>query len=110
MTSVGNPAASLSENGALPAGVTLTDNGDGTATLLGHPGRGNRRRLPDHDHGDQRVSPDATQAFTLTVDQAPTITSAAKHHLHGRQRGSFTVTSVGIPPPASARTGPCPPG
>ena len=37
VTTTGFPVASLSETGALPAGVTLTDNGDGTATLGGTP-------------------------------------------------------------------------
>ena len=41
VTTVGNPAASLSENGGdLPSGVTFTDNGDGTATLAGTPAAG----------------------------------------------------------------------
>ena len=37
VTSTGLPTATLSETGALPTGVTFTDNGDGTATLAGTP-------------------------------------------------------------------------
>ena len=33
VTTTASPVPSLSESGALPAGVTFTDNGDGTATL-----------------------------------------------------------------------------
>jgi hypothetical protein len=37
---VGFPTATtLTEAGSLPAGVTFTDNGDGTATLAGTPAR-----------------------------------------------------------------------
>ena len=39
VTSTGTPTAALSETGALPSGVTFTDNGDGTATLAGTPAR-----------------------------------------------------------------------
>ncbi len=86
MTSVGNPAAGLSETGALPGGVTLADNGDGTATLSGTPAAGTGGAYPITITATNGVGPDATQAFTLTVDQAPAITSGAEHDLHGRHR------------------------
>lgn len=35
VTTTGSPTPSLSESGALPSGVSFTDNGDGTATLAG---------------------------------------------------------------------------
>jgi hypothetical protein len=39
-TTPGYPVATtISEVGALPAGVTFTDNGNGTSTLAGTPGR-----------------------------------------------------------------------
>ena len=37
ITAVGSPTPALTETGALPAGITFTDNGDGTATLAGTP-------------------------------------------------------------------------
>ena len=46
VASTGAPTASLSESGALPDGVTFTDNGDGTATLAGTPSAGNEGRYP----------------------------------------------------------------
>ena len=40
-TTAGFPTATtLTKTGALPAGVTFTDNGDGTATLAGTPAAG----------------------------------------------------------------------
>jgi hypothetical protein len=40
VTTRGFPAPSLTETGPLPAGVTFTDNGDGTATISGIPAAG----------------------------------------------------------------------
>ncbi len=72
--------------GPCPRGVTFTDNGDGTATLSGTPAAGTGGAYPITITATNGVGPDATQSFTLTVDQAPTITSGAEHDLHGRQR------------------------
>ena len=35
VTTTGEPAPAITETGALPAGITFTDNGNGTATLPG---------------------------------------------------------------------------
>ena len=40
MTTTGFPTPTVSESGALPGGVTFTDNGNGTATLSGTPAAG----------------------------------------------------------------------
>ncbi len=53
----------------LPAWLTLTDNGDGTATLVGTPS--------DADVGDHQVVIDATDASGGTAQQAYTITIGA---------------------------------
>ena len=42
----GNPAATITESGALPSGVTFTDNGNGTATLAGTPAAGTNGSYP----------------------------------------------------------------
>ena len=76
-TSAGFPVATtVTKTGALPEGVTFTDNGDGTAPPGRHPRRRHRGQLPAHDHGRQRRQPRATQSFTLTVIESPVITSA----------------------------------
>ena len=43
--------------------------------------------------------PDATQSFTLTVDQAPAITSADNTTFTTGTLGTFTVTTTGFPTP-----------
>src|SRR5262249_43159393 len=40
VTTNGFPAPTLTESGGLPTGVTFTDNGDGTAKLVGTPAAG----------------------------------------------------------------------
>ena len=69
IATTGAPTAAISETGVLPAGVTLTDNGDGTATLASTSATaaGVYQFTIDASNG---VGPDATQAFTLTVAAA----------------------------------------
>jgi hypothetical protein len=40
VTTTGFPVPSLTRKGALPSGVTFTDNGNGTATISGVPSTG----------------------------------------------------------------------
>ena len=40
VTTTGYPAPTITETGALPAGLTFTDNGNGTATISGTPATG----------------------------------------------------------------------
>ena len=65
------PAITVASGSNLPSGVTLTDNGDGTATLTG-----NHAVAPGvytfTFQAANGVRPDATQLFTLTVRQLPT--------------------------------------
>ena len=83
----------LSETGSLPSGVTFTDNGDGTATLAGTPAAGTEGNYPltltSHIAGDT----DSTENFTLTVDESPTITSAATVAFTENAAGTFTITT-----------------
>ena len=103
----GNPTASITESGALPPGVSFTDNGDGTATLAGTPAPGSSGSYPLTITAANGVSPDATQSFTLTVNPdaaAPVITSAGAATFAAGRPGSFTVTATGIPAPALSAT------
>ena len=70
----GSPTAVISESGGLPAGVSLTDNGDGTATLTGTPSAGSAGSYPVTITATNGVNPDASQHFTLTVNAGPAIT------------------------------------
>ena len=110
VTSTGAPVAALSESGALPSGVSFTDNGDGTATLAGTPAAGTGGTYALTITASNGVAPDATQNFTLTVDQAPAITSAASTTFTVGAAGSFTVTSNAAPYAALSESGTLPAG
>ena len=86
VTTTGFPTAALNETGALPTGVTFVDNFDGTATLSGNPAAGSGGTYVLTISAANQVVPDASQIFTLTVDQAPAITSAGQHDVHSWQR------------------------
>lgn len=66
VTTTGTPDAVLTKTGALPTGVTFTDNGDGTATIAGTPGA-TTGAFPITITAHNGVTPDDTQTFTLTV-------------------------------------------
>ena len=71
VTATGVPTPTIVRTGTLPAGVTFTDNGNGTATLAGTPAAGAGGVYPLTFTASNGVSPDATQAFTLTVNDPP---------------------------------------
>ncbi len=67
VTTTGVPTPTITESGALPSGVTLTDNGNGTATLAGTPGPATGGTYPIAISAANGVLPNASQSFTLTV-------------------------------------------
>ena len=67
ITTTGSPTAAISESGALPSGVTLVDNHDGTATLAGTPAAGTAGTYRLTIKASNGTAPDASQTFTLTV-------------------------------------------
>ena len=90
--------------------MTFIDNGDGTATLSGTPAAGSGGVYPITITASNGISPDATQSFTLTVDQAAAITSGASTTFTTGTAGTFTVTSTGFPTAALSETGALPSG
>jgi predicted outer membrane repeat protein len=113
VTTTGYPTPAISKSGALPSGVTFTDNGDGTAALAGTPGAGTAGDYIIDITASNGVEPDATQAFTLTVvpaSAAPAITSADNATLTIGSTGTFTVTTTGYPTPAISKSGALPSG
>jgi hypothetical protein len=106
----GNPAPALSETGALPSGVTFTDNGDGTASLAGTPNAGSGGVYSITIRASNGVSPDATQSFTLTVDESPSITSGSSTTFRVAHIDSFTWRTAGFPAAAISETGDLPDG
>jgi Legume lectin domain/Protein of unknown function (DUF1573) len=109
VTTTGTPSASIMASGALPGGVSFTNNGNGTATLAGTPnpatgGVYNLVFTATNSIGN------ATQAFTLTVNQPPVITSANNVNFPLGVFSSFTITSTGFPAAAISESGALPNG
>jgi hypothetical protein len=97
-TSGGAGSVAITKTGALPSGVTFTDNGNGTATLAGTPAAGTGGTYPITITASDGVNTDDTQNFTLTVNQPPSITSADHDTFSLGVAGSFTVTTApGVP-------------
>jgi YVTN family beta-propeller protein len=111
VTATGIPASALTETGALPAGITLTDNGNGTATLSGTASAGTAGSYPVTITAANGVGSPATQAFTLhvtTAASAPAITSAPGAAATFGAVFGFTVTTDGYPLPRISKTGTLP--
>ncbi len=105
VTTTGSPAPTTSESGPLPSGVSFQDNGNGTGTLSGTPAAGTGGTYSISFTAENGVSPNASQSFTLYVDQAPSITSASSTTFAVGIAGSFTVTTNGYPTVTSISDG-----
>jgi len=70
VTTTGTPTPTLGETGALPSGVSFTDNGNGTATISGTPAVSASPSYPITITANNGTV-NATQNFTLTVNPAP---------------------------------------
>ncbi|HET6153816.1 MAG TPA: putative Ig domain-containing protein [Marmoricola sp.] len=86
-TTTGNPTSTLSSLGILPAGVSFTDNGDGTGAYAGTPGTGTGGQYGLTVKATNGTPPDATAPFALTVDEAP--------GLNGPNAATFKVGTAG---------------
>jgi hypothetical protein len=106
VAATGFPAPTFTKTGVLPSGVTLS-----TAGLLsGTPASGTSGPYAITVTAANGVAPSATQAFTLTVDQRPAITSAASTTFKVASLDSFQVTASGFPAPTFTETGALPGG
>ena len=106
VTATADPAATFSESGLLPSGVTFTSSG----LLSGVPAAGTGGIYPLTIIASNGVSPSATQSFTLTVDQPPLITSGNSKTFTIGIASSFLVTATGFPAPTFTESGPLPSG
>jgi hypothetical protein len=98
VTTTSSPAAgTITATGTLPAGVTFTNNGNGTATLAGTPGAGTGGAYPITINASKGVGAPAVQSFTLTVNQAPAITSGNAAIFTVGSSGTFNVGATGFP-------------
>jgi hypothetical protein len=78
--------------------------------LSGTPAGGTGRTYPLTLTAGNTVDPNATQSFTLTINQAPAITSADDTTFVVGSAGTFTVISSGFPIAALTETGSLPSG
>src|SRR5207248_1675979 len=73
VTATGFPAAmTFNATGALPSGVSFNPR---TGALSGTPGAGTGGLYPLTITASNGITPDASQSFTLIVNQAPALTS-----------------------------------
>ena len=94
VTTTGVPKSALSKSGALPNGVTFTDNGDGTGTLSGTPTTGTAGTYHITFTATNGIPPDATQAFTLTVINPATTTTLASSKNPSTYGDTVTFTAT----------------
>jgi YVTN family beta-propeller protein len=102
----GYPAPAFTEAGALPGGLSLS-----TAGLLnGTPAAGSGGVYPITIAASNGISPSASQAFTLTVDQAPAFTSARSATFKAGHFGRFILRTTGFPAATLSERGRLPAG
>ena len=94
VTSTGYPDRTYAISGALPTGVTFNTS---TGVLSGNAAALTGGTYPLVITASNGINPVATQNFTLTVNEAPAITSANTVTFTETIAGSFTVTSTGFP-------------
>jgi hypothetical protein len=100
----GNPIPVVAESGKLPKGLKWTENGTGTATLAGTP-RAHQGGLYHLRFVASSSIGTVTEAFRLTVAQAPAVTSRrSAKAVHG-YAFSFTFKSTGYPMATITRSG-----
>ncbi len=109
ITAKGYPTPTLTEQGALPGGLSFADQGNGKATITGTPapGTGGRYRITVTAANPLGT---ATRAFTMKVDQAPAITSADSATAQAGSGFSFHLTTTGYPAPRITEAGSLPRG
>ena len=104
-TAYGYPVPTITASSALPGGVTLTDNHDGTASLTGTPGP-TGGVYPITITATNGVGSPVNQTLILTVYQTPVITSVAGDTVTaGAVMTPFTVTDTGYPVPTLRASG-----
>ncbi len=111
ITTTGYPAAAtVTESGTLPKGVTFKNNKSGTATISGTPAAGTGKAYAITLNASNGVGPTASQAFRLIVDQAPKITSAANATFTYHKKGTFEIKTTGYPVTTITESGALPKG
>jgi hypothetical protein len=111
-TTAGSPTGfvtNITRNGALPAGLTFTNNANGTATLTGTPSVSSGGSYP-LTLSAQTAGGVTTQAFVLTVTAAPAIVTGTSATATVGSGFNFTVRARGFPAPTMTESGAIPQG
>jgi hypothetical protein len=109
VTANGLPVPTITEKGALPSGVVFQAGAAGSATISGTPAAGSGGTFTVTVKATNSAG-SSSQAFTLTVDQSPDITSTASVKATVGTKLTFTVTTSGYPAAALSESGSLPPG
>jgi hypothetical protein len=104
----GSPTPSIRETGALPRAVFFHDNGNGTATISGNPGR----KLTTYPFTVTASNSEGTvhETFFLVVGKAPAFKSKATIVLKEGRSKAVTIKTMGSPAPQLSELGSLPPG
>ena len=106
LSTTGFPTATVSESGALPSGVTLTN-----GTLSGTAAANTGGTYPITVTASNGTLPNAIQPFILTVDQSPSFSSPSGVTFTVGAVGTFSVQTTGFPtPPTISESGALPGG
>jgi uncharacterized repeat protein (TIGR01451 family) len=101
ITATGSPEPLISFDGYLPEGVIFDESTD---TLKGTPVAGTGGSYPFQFIASNGIEPSDVQNFTLIVNQAPKINSAAFTRFKVGQEGNFTIIATGYPNPSLSIT------
>lgn len=103
VTASGWPTPTLSESDTdvLPGGITFNAS---SGVLSGTPVPGSGGSYVLHFTAQNGVGSDASQTFTLSVNEASEITSASSTTFTTGTPGSFTVTALGYPVPVLSKS------
>jgi hypothetical protein len=93
----GTPTPALSVSGALPAGVTLIDDGDGKASLAGIPSPGTAGTYALTIIARNGISPDSSRSLSLTVEDLA-VSGVRPAQLLAGHEATVTVTGTGFEP------------
>jgi hypothetical protein len=104
----GYPVPTLKKTGNLPAGVTFTDNGNGTATIAGTPTNAAIGVYP-LTLTAKSTAGTSTQSFSLTISKAPSIKKIPTTTAHVGTSLTIAITAKGFTVPSLAASG-LPPG
>ncbi len=113
VTTAGGTIPVLAFKGALPGGLTFVDNHDGTGTLRGTPTTTTRHvdaRSITATYGSGRTKEVVTQAFTVTIDQAPTLGAVPSKSVRVGHSLSLRLKATGYPVPSLTESGSLPTG